>query len=61
MDDRAAMADSDANDPGCVKTHTSEKCRKYNSPTRDDATHAQYDLTLKIRNCVELFYTRDDR
>src|ERR1017187_10461372 len=19
--------------PGCVKTHTSEKCRKYNSPT----------------------------
>ena len=23
-----------ASDPGCVKTHTLKKCRKYNSPTR---------------------------
>jgi hypothetical protein len=31
-----------ANDPGCVKTHTSEKCRKYNSPTWHPGMHPQH-------------------
>ena len=34
----------DVNDPGCVKTHTSAKCGKYNSPTRYRAVYVQYDL-----------------
>ena len=33
-----------AYDPGCVKTHTSAKCKKYNSPTPYRAVGAQYDL-----------------
>src|SRR5215467_3315661 len=32
-------------DPGCVKTHTSAKCRKYNSPTRYRAESTQDDQT----------------
>jgi len=30
-------------DPGCVKTHTSAKCRKYNSPTRYQVVCTQHD------------------
>jgi hypothetical protein len=30
-----------ATGPGRVKTHTSEKCRKYNSPTRGRTIHAE--------------------
>ena len=29
-----ALANSVESDPGCVKTHTSAKCRKYISPRR---------------------------
>jgi hypothetical protein len=50
-----------ANDPGCVKTHTSVKCKKYNSPTWDPAMLAQYDLTLMMRNFFEIFYARNER
>ena len=39
----------------CVKTHTSKKCEKYNSPTRDRVICAQYDLTLAVRNRFENF------
>jgi len=45
--------------PGCVKSNTLEKCGKYNSPTRVLAVHAQYDLTLPMRNLTEMFYARD--
>ena len=38
---------------GCVKTHTSEKCRKYNSPMWLRAASAQYDLTPLVRNFAE--------
>jgi hypothetical protein len=48
-------------DPGCVKTHTSAKCRKYNSPVWDRAVLAQYDLTLMMRNFFEIFYARNER
>ena len=41
-------------DPGCVKTHTSAKCRKYNSPTRLRAARGQYDLTPAMRNLAEV-------
>jgi len=51
----------DAIDPGCVKTHTSVKCKKYNSPTWDPAMLAQYDLTLMMRNFFEIFYARNER
>ena len=44
----------DENDPGCVKTHTSSKCEKYNSPARDRAVCPQHDLTLMIRNFSEI-------
>src|SRR5215813_7162873 len=39
---------TDANDPCCVKTHTSKKCRKCNSSTRAYAVQAQCDLPLLI-------------
>jgi hypothetical protein len=48
-------------DPGCVKTHTSEKCGKYNSSTRAGEVHGQHDLTLPMRNLTEIFYARDER
>ena len=46
------------NDPGCVKTDTSEKCRKYNSPTRLRAARGQYDLTSAMRNLAEALLVR---
>jgi len=49
------MWQNDKVDPACVKTHTSEKCRKYNSLTRYRAVCAQYDLTLMMRNRFEIF------
>ena len=33
-------------DLACVKTHTSAKCKKYNSPARRCAARPQHDLTL---------------
>ena len=51
----------DANDPGCVKTHTSAKCGKYNSPTLYEAVGAQHDLTLRMRSSSEMFYARSGR
>jgi hypothetical protein len=42
-------------DPGCVKTHTSAKCRKYNSLIWHQAVCAQYDLTLPMRNRFAIF------
>src|SRR5260370_20333825 len=38
---------SDVIDPACVKTHTSAKCRKHNSPARHRTPRVQYDLTLR--------------
>jgi hypothetical protein len=48
-------------DPGCVKTHTSAKCIKYNSPTRHRSVYAQYDLTLRRAIPSRLFYARGER
>jgi hypothetical protein len=42
-------------DPGCVKTHTSAKCRKYNSLRQHRSVSAQNDLTLTGRNRSENF------
>jgi hypothetical protein len=47
-----------ANDPGCVKTHTSAKCRKDNSPTRGRTPRVQYDLTLRYGITPRCFYVR---
>jgi hypothetical protein len=44
-----------ASGPGCVKTHTSAKCGKYNSPTRYRAICAQHDLALMMRNFSNMF------
>src|SRR5712675_2083765 len=44
-----------AQGPGCVKTHTSAKCGKYNSPTRYRAICAQHDLALMMRNFSNMF------
>jgi hypothetical protein len=49
---------SDVNDPGCVKTHVSVKCEKYNSPGRIKPLCAQHGLTLMMRNSSEIFYAR---
>jgi hypothetical protein len=46
-------------DPGCVKTVTSKKCRKYNSPTRLRAVGAQYDLTPLMRNFADVLLRVD--
>src|SRR5262249_21303615 len=39
----------------CVKTHTSAKCRKHNSPARHRTSRAQYDLTPRDAICSEIF------
>ena len=44
-----------------VKTHTSAKCKKYNSPARRCAARPQHDLTLTTRNSSEIFYARGRR
>jgi hypothetical protein len=46
---------------GCVKTHTSPKCGKYNSPTRHRSVCAQYDLTPRRAITLRFFYVRGER
>src|SRR5215813_2469636 len=56
-------------EPGCVKTHTSAKCRKNNSPTRYRAESAQDDLAplcaisprvlLRARSALEFSHGQD--
>jgi hypothetical protein len=48
----------DAIDPGCVKTHTSAKCGKHNSPARHQTSRVQYDLTLRYAIPSRSFYAR---
>src|SRR5262249_22085382 len=45
-----------ANDPGCVKTHTSAKCRKNNSSRRHHTSRRQGDLTLRRAIASRCFY-----
>src|SRR5215475_3624002 len=52
------MADSDR---PCVKTHTSAKCRKHNSPARHRTSRVQYDLTLRDAIARRYFYVWRDR
>ena len=47
--------------PGCVKTHTTAKCGKYNSQTRHRAISAQHDLAFMMGNFFETFYARGGR
>src|SRR5947209_1514404 len=46
----------DATDPGCVKTHTSAKCRKNSSPTSHRISRVQYGLTLTNAIALRYFY-----
>src|SRR6266516_3937341 len=51
-------------DPGitpCVKTHTSAKCRKHNSPARHRTSRVQYDLTPRDAIARRYFYVWRDR
>src|SRR5215831_9429892 len=48
-------------DPGCVKTHTSAKCRKHNSPARHPTSRVQYDLTLRDAIAQRYFYVWRER
>src|SRR5262245_65315911 len=48
-------------DLGCVKTHTSAKCRKYNSPTWYRAESAQNDLASCCAIFPRCFYVRGGR
>src|SRR5262249_16390078 len=48
-------------DPGCVKTHTSWRCRKCNSQGSDRAASAQHDLALITRNHFAIFYAPSKR
>src|SRR5262245_25370199 len=52
---------SDVNDPACVKTHTSAKCRKHNSPARHRTSRVQYDLTLRDAIARRYFFVWRDR
>jgi hypothetical protein len=47
-------------DLGCVKTHTSSKCRKYDSLSQYRSVSAQYDSALMIGNCAGIFYALGD-
>src|SRR5262249_20068423 len=51
---------SGAIDPGCVKTHTSAKWRKHNSPARHQASRVQYDLTPRDAIARRYFYVWRD-
>jgi hypothetical protein len=57
----AAITGMTESDLACVKTHTSAKCKKYNSPVRRCAARPQHDLTLTTRNSSEIFYARSRR
>jgi hypothetical protein len=48
-------------DPRCVKTHTSAKCRKDNSPTRRRTPRVQYDLTLRYAIASKRFHVCSKR
>src|SRR5262245_38077335 len=48
-------------DRPCVKTHTSAKCRKHNSPARHRTSRVQYDLTLRDAIAQRYFYVWRDR
>src|SRR6266536_2901709 len=54
-------AETAESDPGCVKTHTSAKCRKHNSPARHRTSRVQYDLTLSDAIVRRYFYVWRDR
>jgi hypothetical protein len=54
----AATAESD---PGCVKTHTSAKCRKHNSPAMHRTSRVQYDLTPRDAIARRYFYVCCER
>src|SRR5262249_38037956 len=47
--------------PGCVKTHASAKCRKYNSPTWYRAKSAQNELASCCAISPRCFYVRGGR
>src|ERR1019366_8254791 len=47
-------------DPGCVKTHTSEKCRKYNSPTWHSTVCPQHYQFSYRAISQKYFYARGD-
>jgi hypothetical protein len=48
-------------DLGCVKTHTSPKCGKYNSPTRHRSVGAQYGLTPRRAIASRFSHARGER
>src|SRR5260221_14499252 len=48
-------------DRACVKTHTSAKCRKHNSPARHRTSLVQYDLTPADAIAQRYFYVWRDR
>src|SRR3974390_561698 len=48
-------------DPGCVKTHTSLRCRKYNSKTHGFHSGLQYDLACLLASHRKLFYALSGR
>src|SRR5258706_9241891 len=48
-------------DRACVKTHTSAKCRKHNSPARHRTSLVQYDLTPTDSIAQRYFYVWRDR
>ena len=62
---------SDVIDLACVKTHTSAKCKKYNSPVRRCAARPQHDLTphhaqflrdiLCVRPTLEFSHRQDPK
>jgi hypothetical protein len=43
------------NDPGRIKTHTWEKCTKYNSPTPDRTAGSQHVFTLRCGDMRTVF------
>src|SRR5262245_21157555 len=57
----ASVARTAAFDPACVKTHTSAKCRKYNSPARYRTSCAQHDSTPWCAISSRCFYVRGGR
>src|SRR5262245_9078635 len=52
---------SAVHDRPCVKTHTSAKCRKHNSPARHRTSRVQYDLTLRDAIARRYFHVWRDR
>jgi hypothetical protein len=57
---RTVVAGTSVDDPGCVKTHTEKRCRKFNPPRSPRLRRSLKNRLLMCFNPRQIFYTRYD-